>query len=380
MRHLNVNGKAPAPASDHADGTAIRQHYADVVLPAWRTVGFDRRLGLPHESLQWQSPEVGVTPIASTRYRAMACARQLFVFSEAGDRAHADHLFASLVDYFQDEEQGGFIFSVDSSGKPLDTSKDLYTHAFVIFACAAYLRRFGVTAAGQVARNTATVIDASFPVDPDHGLPAALASRDFRESHVGARQNPLMHLAEAYLMASGAGAGALFDTALATLLEGVSRTFSDPRSRCILELPRDMAENRIEPGHQFEWFYLAYGSNHPAFRHTGMNEALAAAFAFAQNHGVETETGGVLAALTLEGTVIDASQRIWAQTEYLRALACHPDAAQRNRLAAQIERFRSRFLHPHGWHESLTSQQGMGRTDMPSTTPYHLQGAYAALP
>ncbi|CAH2930509.1 MAG: Mannose-6-phosphate isomerase (EC [uncultured Paraburkholderia sp.] len=32
-------------------------------------------------------------------------------------------------------------YSVDAEGAPLDTTKDLYTHAFVVFAYAEYARR-----------------------------------------------------------------------------------------------------------------------------------------------------------------------------------------------------------------------------------------------
>jgi mannose-6-phosphate isomerase len=38
------------------------------------------------------------------------------------------------------------------------------------------------------------------------------------------------------------------------------------------------------------------------------------------------------------------------------------------------------FLHPRGWFECKTADGQVSRADMPSTTPYHLATAYAALP
>jgi mannose-6-phosphate isomerase len=37
-------------------------------------------------------------------------------------------------------------------------------------------------------------------------------------------------------------------------------------------------------------------------------------------------------------------------------------------------------MHPRGWFECKTADGQVSRADMPSTTPYHLATAYAALP
>jgi mannose-6-phosphate isomerase len=109
-------------------------------------------------------------------------------------------------------------------------------------------------------------------------------------------------------------------------------------------------------------------------------DALGRAFAFAQRHGVDAQTGAVCAALDAHGACIDGTQRIWAQTEYLRALATHGDTPAGAPLAQQIARFAARFLLPRGWIECKSADGQVSRADMPSTTPYHLATAYAALP
>lgn len=377
-----------APVDDIASAISrLRRHYAEVVLPVWQTSGFDSSLNLPCEAvLPFHSPS---TPAlnAPPRFRAMACARQLYIFAEAGDKGHADRLFTALCRRFRDPEQGGVFYSVNANGQPLDTDKDLYTHAFVIFACAAYLKRFNVSAARELIVETVHVIRSRFLSDSVTGLPPAVLSADFRTVRTPPRQNPLMHLTEAYLCARDAWGHAeqdtlssdWFDQALGELLAGIAQIFADPATGCILELPATDEASWIEPGHQFEWFYLAYGSGHPAFDASGLRQALLRAFDFAQQHGVGQKTGGVAAKLDRAGGMLDSTQRIWAQTEYLRALCCHPAPAQQARLLKQIQQYEVRFLHRLGWHEILSADDRLIREDMPSTTPYHLASSYYSL-
>jgi mannose-6-phosphate isomerase len=361
---------SPAMQSANPESAApLRAHYANIVLPIWRGPGFNAALGLAYEAVAPGDH----APLAPKRYRAMACARQLFVFSEAGDLAHAATLFESLRHYFQDKRNGGWFYSVDASGAPLERQKDLYTHAFVVFACAHYAKKSGSADAFTLLDETSRLVEARFSSGGD--LLNAVLAEDFGATIETPLQNPLMHLAEAWLAAREATGDAAYDTRLAKLAESVARTFVHEPTGCIAELPIGAANNRLEPGHQFEWYFLGVGSGHAAFASAGLDTRLERAFDFAQKHGVDKETGAVCAALDETGRVIDATQRIWAQTEYLRALATRGDA-----LGEQIERFRARFLHARGWIECRSADGEISRADMPSTTPYHLATAYASLP
>ncbi|MEX3933603.1 AGE family epimerase/isomerase [Paraburkholderia phymatum] len=362
-----------APASTPELAAALRDHFARVILPIWRGPGFNAALGLPYEAVAAD----GQTLLPVIRYRAMACARQMFVFALAGEMEHALRLFESLIHIFQDSKHGGWLYSVDAQGAPLDTTKDLYTHAFVVFACAEYGARSGNRDALDVVHRASSLIEDRFAAD-DGLLHAALAA-DFSTKGEMPLQNPLMHLTEAWLAARAATRDAAFDTALAKLGEAIARTFVHKPTGCIAELPIGSADNRLEPGHQFEWFWLVQQAG-AVLADSGLREALARAFMFAHERGVDASTGGVHAALDEAGGIKDSTQRIWAQTEYLRALAVHRDAAIRALLPQQIERFRQRFLHAQGWVECKTLSGEIARADMPSTTPYHLATAYAALP
>jgi mannose-6-phosphate isomerase len=355
-----------------AEAAALRAHYMQVVLPIWRGPGFNRASQLPYEAVGADDH----APLPATRYRAMACARQLFVFSQAGDAAHAEQLFHALRRYFHDGKRGGWFYSIDAQGAPLDTTKDLYTHAFVIFACAHYAAATGDRDALRVIEDTAALVQARFAA-PGSLLHAALDA-DFSVPSTGPLQNPLMHLTEAYLAAYETTGEPSYESALVQLTGAVARHFVHAPTGAIAELPIGSADNRLEPGHQFEWFYLVKRAG-PVAASSGLEDDLSRAFDFAQRHGIDRSTGGVCAALDETGAVKDATQRIWAQTEYLRALATRGRAEDRERLALQIPRFQARFLHPRGWYECLTPEGDVARADMPSTTPYHLATAYASL-
>ncbi|KNH07592.1 Mannose-6-phosphate isomerase [Candidatus Burkholderia brachyanthoides] len=356
----------PAPSG------ALLAHFSDIVMPVWRGPGFNNALRLSYEAV---SPD-DHAPLPPKRYRAMACARQLFVFSDTGDLAYAATLFASLRHYFRDTRHGGWFYSVDAHGAPLERQKDLYTHAFVVFACAHYAKKSGDADAFALVDETPRLIETRF----SHcgALLNAVLSEDFGTALEGPLQNPLMHLAEAWLAARDATGDTAFDTRLAALARALADTFVHEATGCIAELPMGAAGNRLEPGHQFEWYFLAVGSQHAAFAAAGLDTRLERAFDFTRRHGVDEETGGVCAALDETGGVIDSTQRIWAQTEYLRAMATRGMAG--DALDRQIERYRARFLHAKGWIEARAGNGDIARAEMPSTTPYHLATAYAALP
>jgi len=143
----------------------------------------------------------------------------------------------------------------------------------------------------------------------------------------------------------------------------------------MLEKPLEAVDNWSEPGHQFEWFYLLESSAH--LRGSPLHRSLTTAFAHAQAQGVDQTSGAVAAMLEADGSMKDGTQRIWAQAEYLRALTLRPDS--QDLLTRQLTALQQRFLHCSGWNECLDSDGKVSRSDMPSTTPYHLATCYIGL-
>lgn len=353
----------------------LRRHFDQIVLPLWLGPGFNAAMGLPYESLA----SADTRPLPVQRYRTMACARQLFVFADStvpGAADHATRLFESLQRHFA-HPAGGWVYSIDAGGAPLDATHDLYTYAFVVFACAAYYRCARDPRALAILTSTALLIETHFSTPA--GLYWAQLKPDFSAPLQDVQQNPVMHLTEAYLAARGVSDEAWFSQALRRIANGMASTFLHGPSRCIAELQQGAAGNRLEPGHQFEWFALVRSAP-VVFDDTVLAQAVSQAHDYAQRQGVDMTTEGVCAALDLSGAEQDGTQRIWAQTEYARALAVRGDEVSLARLKHQLSRFRERFLHAKGWYECLDAEGRLVRADMPSTTPYHLAGCYAALP
>lgn len=351
---------------------ALRHHFTEVILPLWSGPGFNLQLGLPYEALDGESQR----PLPVQRYRTMACARQLYVYSTApGDAclSHAARLFDALLHYFRDDEHGGWRYSVDAQGRPLDATQDLYTHAFIVFACAAYFERCRRADVRQVVVSTAQQIEARFRTRA--GTYHAAMSADWSHVVAGPAQNPVMHLTEAYLAAARVVEPAWFAQLLRAIVQSVTDTFVYPPALCITELPQGCADNQIEPGHQFEW-YVLLASAPEVFADMQLPVTLPRGCGWARERGVMAETSGVCAALYEDGRVKDATQRIWAQAEYTRYLAAVGDYETLDR---QLAQFQSRFLHVKGWRECLRADGQIARGDMPSTTPYHLATCCAAL-
>ncbi len=139
-----------------------------------------------------------------------------------------------------------------------------------------------------------------------------------------------MHLTEAYLAARAAGDAAWYEDALRRIADGVSLHFLDTATQCIAELPAREAGNRIEPGHQFEWYALVRGAL-GVFQDTGLAASVVRAADYAQQHGVTPGTEGVCASLDSGGAVLDATQRDLG-ADRIRTVPGH---ARRRNLAAR---------------------------------------------
>ncbi|NWB83296.1 AGE family epimerase/isomerase [Pseudomonas gingeri] len=370
----DVSSSASTPELSALFNT-VQDHFRQVIVPLWQGPGWNAEMALPYEAL-----DADHRPLPAQRYRAMACARQLYLFSSLiGDAAfpaaaeRASALFRSLQRHFHDAEYGGWFYSVDPHGKPLDTRKDLYTHAFILFACAHYWAKVREPLVESVLNAALEVIAVRFA--NGDGLYEASLERDWSPLGSGPLQNPLMHLAEAFLATLSVREDAPTQGALLALAAGMQQRFIDRHHGVMLEKPLGAVDNWFEPGHQFEWLFLLESS--PLLRGTALHGSLERAFAFAEQSGVDPHSGAVSGMLGIDGSLRDGTQRIWAQAEYLRTLTLRVDNSAR--LQHQLAALQQHFLHPGGWHECLDAKGEVSRKDMPSTTPYHLATCLSGL-
>ncbi|MGH8331341.1 MAG: AGE family epimerase/isomerase [Pseudomonas sp.] len=354
---------------------SVQQHFQDVIVPLWQGPGWNADMALPYEALDAEHQ-----PLPPQRYRAMACARQLYLFSSligqvpaAEERAAA--LFRSLQQHFHDAEHGGWFYSVDPQGAPLDQRKDLYTHAFILVACAHYWDKVREPLVESVLNAVLKVVAQRFATGD--GLYEASLECDWSSLESGPLQNPLMHLAEAFLATLSVRKDVAVQDALVELCTAMQKRFIDPQHGVLMEKPLGAVDNWFEPGHQFEWYFLLESSS--LLRGSTLHASLERAFAFTEQLGVDQQTGAVRAMLDLEpnGLPRDATQRIWAQAEYLRALTLRPDSEAV--VLHQLQALQQRSLHAGGWYECRDENGDVTRRDMPSTTPYHLATCYRGL-
>lgn len=366
----------PAPSPELiALFATVRQHFHEVIVPMWQGPGWNAELALPYESL-----DATHAPLPPQRFRAMACARQLYVFASligevTGAEERAAALFRSLQRHFHDGEHGGWFYSIDPQGAPLDTGKDLYTHAFILFACAHYWGKVREPLVESVLNAALEVIARRFA--SGDGLYEASLKRDWSTLGSGPLQNPLMHLAEAFLATLSVREDANVRQALLGLCDGMSKRFIEPKLGVMMEKPLKSVDNWYEPGHQFEWYFLLASS--PLLQGGKLRVALEQSFGYTEQQGVNPQSGAVCAMLgpAPEAVARDATQRIWAQAEYLRALTLRPGS--QDVLLRQLQALQQHFLHAGGWNECLDADGLVSRRDMPSTTPYHLMTCYRGL-
>jgi mannose-6-phosphate isomerase len=207
---------------------------------------------------------------------------------------------------------GDWIYSFDTRGKPADERADLYTQAFAILGLAEAGRALGRDDFIAAAVGTRERLDDAWR-DPLGGY------RDGGIAPHPGRQNPHMHLLEAFL-ALHAATGAEDDIAAALTLGDLfmQRLLIQP-DRIAEEFDtawRPIAAAGAAPGHQFEWAWLL-----EQLRQSGGPDRASTAkalAAFAEGRGVD-RAGFVVDLIGLDGSVGQTSARLWPQTERLKA-------------------------------------------------------------
>ncbi|MEX0322738.1 MAG: AGE family epimerase/isomerase [Puniceicoccaceae bacterium] len=93
-----------------------------------------------------------LTPLADFPIGLIMVARLLWTYSRAhrlrGDMTYlesATRAYLYLLDHFEDKEHGGFYWMLDPAGRPLETKKQTYGQAFMIYGMSEYFMATGDT-------------------------------------------------------------------------------------------------------------------------------------------------------------------------------------------------------------------------------------------
>jgi mannose/cellobiose epimerase-like protein (N-acyl-D-glucosamine 2-epimerase family) len=288
-------------------------------LPLWLTRGIHPNTNANYERL---TPE-GVPDLeSSTRVRVQA--RQAFFFAAAYERGWCPEgktVAKNLLAFVQQTAThptagGGYTHLLDKNFTVIDTKQDLYDHAFFLLANAWCFRAFNETGYLQEADKLIAHLDTRFGsavggwIEGDY----AYACR---------RQNPHMHLFEAFLALYDATGSAKYLARVGELFALFQSHFFDEKQGVLFEffddnwarLPNAKGDT-VEPGHMMEWVWLLDWYH----RRTGRPVAHYTNALYARGLEIGMDTSGLLFdAVSYTGEVIDHNKRCWGITELIKA-------------------------------------------------------------
>ncbi len=357
-------------------------------LPLWSSAGFDTRTGMFEERLDFDGSSASSAP-----RRLMVQARQIAVYAAAslsgrfpeGAELALRAARSMITAYLEGDGAPGWLFSVGRDGRAVNARRDLYAHAFALFALAWALRLDDDAVFGAAIDKTLDFLDSSF-ADPVHGgfwdsLPRPDALR---------RQNPHMHLFEAFI--------ALYETTArqdildrCRVLQELALTrFYDPASGALREYFDNEwvahpapGRGSVEPGHLFEWAWLlrqfekAGGKPQPS--------AVRAMVAMARKFGLSPACGRIVDEIGEDGSVRVTASRCWPHTEALKALSEETWRGERAYIG-DICRITRRLLDCYcvtdiegGWMDRRDEKDKPASSFMPASTFYHIDFGLDAL-
>lgn len=356
-------------------------------LPLWGTQGFNSSRQLYHERLAFDGNALPLPEL-----RLMVQARQIATFCQAscdGLYQAADHAHACLERveklYYRPDGQIGWIFSIGGGDLPANNTRDLYAHAFILFAYAWAYQHTPSSHYLHMARQTIEDSEIIFHTNNGGFLDAVPAPHDIR------RQNPHMHLLEAYLTLFEISQDDFYFDKAHELINFSLKTFLSPTPPSMLmeyftpdwKATQKKGHNRVEAGHLFEWAWLLNEFIRLSPKEDKLTEeacyVASSLFKNGLSYGFKNKI--VLDAMTETGTITETSCRIWPQTELMRLLARHADASNAERVALlrrMSKHFFEHFAPPSlsgGWVDRFHSNGTPATEFMPASSLYHIYSA-----
>ena len=349
----------------------------EAAWPAWLAYGVDRERGGFFESLDLH----GKTCTAEFR-RLRVVARQIYVFSEASRAGvagaeEAVQLGLDFLDRHAMHPEGGYAWRFDLAHSPIDHTRDLYDHAFVLLALASATTVLTARSLRPKAIALLEWIEVSLP-HPQGGylesLPPVLPRR----------QNPHMHLLEALLAAYEAfGDDVFIDRAKSLVAVFATRLF-DHRTGTLPEFfddglvpHREKGVFLVEPGHHCEWVWLLHRFQALAAADAFLQDISAKLMRFVDLHGIDPKHRDLIDIAGCDGSPIEANARLWPQTERLKAefLRADPSPAKQKEAVDTLRK----YLRPDGlWHERRNQIGVFSDMPAPASSLYHLTAAILA--
>lgn len=329
----------------------VQNHLRDELLPFWSTRGVDEEYGgfLTYLDAKGNPTGEGVkTLVCQTRMIFTFASIHRAGFTNAGFLQRAAQGVDFLIDHFWDHEHGGWFWTTERDGTPINTSKIMYGHSFAIYALSEYAMASGDHKGHEWAVKTYEVME-SLGADNCWGGFYEFQERDWTLKKPGVYGGDRksydihMHLMEAFTNIYEATGLPIYkrrteemvEILFSRILHPVHRTgqasfmldWTPTRQilfRDVWGSDRDADEDQGRPlnntsyGHNVEFGWL--------FKHTtdilGLEiapyrESLEKIYAHAAANGVDWERGGVYCEGAHDGPAREKNKEFWQQAEAL---------------------------------------------------------------
>lgn len=357
-------------------------------LPFWEKHGLDKNGGGYETLLLDTSPDID----ALRRVRVQA--RQAYVFAHAGHldwsenaKPVSDHFWEYLISKGMQGGIpklscgfGGCAHLLGPDGTLHDGLRDTYAQAFVILAGAWRCKAFQDEQALDIAVKTVAFLDEFCTASSGgwvEGVPANLPRR----------QNPHMHLFEAFMALYDASGDILYLNKANDIYVLFTTHFFNQKDASIIEFfdadwqPVGGQGGPIEPGHMMEWCWLLCQFE----RISGENTSVYAdaLYKAAIKLGQNPRTGLLYDEVNMLTKTSSKSSRNWAQTEFLKASIAQARAGDLQaflQIPNLIDNIFSYYLDPApkgGWIDQIDLSGQAISKDMPASTFYHWMCAAA---
>lgn len=328
---------------------------------------------------------------ADTAYfRLLVQARHIFAFSAIGQmgwggpwRERIEETMKVILKEAQ-RNDGLFVHKLDVHARPIDRRADLYDQAFVLLAMGKAGKALNQPWLFDEAENLLNCLDATWSHPLGGYYEGEIAHGSVR------RQNPHMHLLEAYLLLHKASGRHHFLAKAEEIARLCRDYFIDSTSGALLEsfgqdwTPLDGVDGQIsEPGHCFEWAWLfewlySLGWSEGA----DLSDRLCA---FARRNGIDTVRGVAIGSVLIGGAIYDGNARLWPQAERIKAAIARfrrLGEAQETQEAIQADAGLKRYLDIEIgglWRDKLTEHNRWIDEPAPGSSLYHISCAYEEL-
>ncbi|MEE9273273.1 MAG: AGE family epimerase/isomerase [Robiginitomaculum sp.] len=364
-------------------GTRLISWCKEQALPFWANNGVDPKGGFYEDLAMDGSPNVN----AVRRVRVQA--RQCYVYAHAADLgwfpgAHtvANHGWNYLTskglqggEYIANKTFTGCAHLLNSDGSIHDASRHTYAQAFLLLASSWRFRAFNDSEGLECLNNTTDFLNTHLKANNEgwiEGIPNSLPRR----------QNPHMHLFEAFLAAYESTSDAQYLQLADTIFTLFTDKFFDISTNTLIEYfdtqwnPDQAIGHLTEPGHMMEWCWLIYW-------YARISKKDVTHFAEKLYHtgttlGTNSHTKLIINEINIAGESTNSASRLWPQTEYVKANIARARAGKQGAevLAAnminQIFRYYLDLPVKGGWYDQRDEFGELTSDTMPSSTFYHI--------